>query len=790
MPVLCGAILLTGCSQTEGGFPEQSDVPVLKWTKEELDVQSAYQNSLVLDQQWENYGIGDPYIMKYNGVYYLYVSTPYGKTGIKAWSSENGFDWAYRGLLAEDQDATFTAYSPKVVYSNGTFYLYTTPNGNGLHVLTGTSPLGPFTDVTGRMHDSIDACIFIDDDGTWYLGHGHAGDGIEYHKMISPTELEMRAYYPGAVALGNGGNNWTETGEIFKRDNTYFMTYSGNHVANDSYRTLWASSDEVLSGYVAGERPLLTSTDGTLKGTGCGLVFTGADLMTDYVVYHNLINPNVGPIRALNIDRVTYNGQEMNAFGPTDFMQEKGRMPSKYDYLKTADHFTNLNSVSDGLGYVSAGKKAEFEYPAEKDYVAEMNYRAGGDAVIGASSEAIRLMVAADGTLKLRLKSETFTETVKGYVADALHNVKIDFRHDRLQIYIDGMRKFDLNTPSEGGKLSYTFTDDGMIGYTALSQDEEDISEVFMPYTGKIFAKDYAKEYSSSALTLVDGGRNGDALHVKSGEYARYRVNAGKEKTFNLSVTYRAKADGKLAAVAKDGRVEGGFAFASTDGKYVDGALGNVTLGEFYDLLTLSVLEGEADIYAFRLYPTEEIAQEVTVSTISDEGFTELDGKWTALSGRVKSYDLRNQEQANLIYGSKKWSDYEVHVKIAVDRGSIGKAGVLVRAANIAPNTGTKQQIFAYNDQSYYVYLDSNGNVGIDKHNYNSVNLVTENAFDKALDKVELSVLVKNNEIVVKVNGKTVLSYYDVENPYLTGKVGLHSESCTATYTEFSVKGV
>ncbi len=40
---------------------------------------SAYQNPLTVPNSWimngQNYGEGDPFILKFNGVYYLYVST-------------------------------------------------------------------------------------------------------------------------------------------------------------------------------------------------------------------------------------------------------------------------------------------------------------------------------------------------------------------------------------------------------------------------------------------------------------------------------------------------------------------------------------------------------------------------------------------------------------------------------------------------------------------------------------------------------------------------------------------
>lgn len=50
----------------------------------------AYNNPLDIPESWswnhgEFYGEGDPYILKDNGTYYLYVSTVDDKSGVKVW---------------------------------------------------------------------------------------------------------------------------------------------------------------------------------------------------------------------------------------------------------------------------------------------------------------------------------------------------------------------------------------------------------------------------------------------------------------------------------------------------------------------------------------------------------------------------------------------------------------------------------------------------------------------------------------------------------------------------------
>lgn len=57
---------------------------------------STYENPILTcqsDAAWPGYGFGDPFVMRHNVVYYLYVSTKDGSVGVKCWSSTNLVNW-------------------------------------------------------------------------------------------------------------------------------------------------------------------------------------------------------------------------------------------------------------------------------------------------------------------------------------------------------------------------------------------------------------------------------------------------------------------------------------------------------------------------------------------------------------------------------------------------------------------------------------------------------------------------------------------------------------------------
>ena len=114
---------------------------------------------------WPDYGVGDPFVMRWNGRYYLYCSTKDGRVGIQCWTTDDLVEWSHAGLCA-NEPRTMSAYAPEVVYYNGSFYMYTSPAGKGHYVLKSESPTGPFTIVTDNFGLSIDGDVFIDDDGS------------------------------------------------------------------------------------------------------------------------------------------------------------------------------------------------------------------------------------------------------------------------------------------------------------------------------------------------------------------------------------------------------------------------------------------------------------------------------------------------------------------------------------------------------------------------------------------------------------------------------------------------
>ena len=256
-------------------------------------------------------GIGDPDIIKFRGKYYLYSSNDNYSGGayserVLAWESTDLVNWTLRGVAA-DYAQGWLGWAPDVLYYNGQFYMITSgdtlaggrvadpwypaypPYYRDHVVLRSDSPTGPFTKIGDTLPGSIDGHLFLDDDGRAYFFWAAAG-GIRYRAVnIAPSGITVDPAQPErqlTSCVVNIVSNWTEAPMVWKRNGTYYLSYSGNDVGRDDYQvnvckgtslpTLTRQSNHVLS----------LDTTGNWVGAAHSTMLTGPDLVTAYNAYH------------------------------------------------------------------------------------------------------------------------------------------------------------------------------------------------------------------------------------------------------------------------------------------------------------------------------------------------------------------------------------------------------------------------------------------------------------------------------------------------------------------------
>ncbi|WP_123040472.1 carbohydrate-binding protein [Cohnella candidum] len=647
----------------------------------------AYKNPASLPDEWGQYGLGDPYVLKFNGTYYLYVSTRDTDIGVKVWSSPDLVNWSYGGLAATDP-VTKGAYAPEVVYWNGYFYMYTSPAGNGHYVLRSESPTGPFTVQTGNLGHSIDGDVFIDDDGKWYFYHA-GGSGILAAPMPTPTTIG------NDISTGASMNGWTEGSTLFKRDGKYYMTYTGNHVFSKGYRVDYAVSTNPLTGFVRDkDNPILISTEGPTVGLGHNTVVIGPNLDARYIIYHNLEGKGiVGPLRHMGMDRIVFNGDKMSVLGPTATDQPDPEMPDFEDRFNGAElspAWTNEDGASwridSGLLRMQAAGNSRLltTAAAGNSYTAEFNLHLADSSNIGDSRLGIVFSYKGDndfGTALLDPGSNSLQTQFRvngvdlGWVASSLpdgydytklHNIRVEKAGDTFKIYVDGMLKQTRSVMLGGGSIGYvTENAKANFGYVAFSNDVNGSSDfdAAKPVPGQVEAVHYLSggegvgyhdqtpgtigEYRGDG---VDTGKANDGTsHVtafEKGEWLQYRLNIAETGKYDIDLSYSDAALGSKVQLTLDGgQPLGEFELAEdTDAEnagWQTAQLNGVELPAGVHILKVAAVSGtiSLDKLTFHRHVDVPVLYD-NFDDGQDDGWQRYEGFWS-----VKS-DIAEEEQA------------------------------------------------------------------------------------------------------------------------------------------------
>ncbi len=377
----------------------------------------------------------DPYVMRYNGRYYLYATNP----DVRCWSSDDLLCWKAEGpAIGPEEFPGLVPFAPEVVYHNGAFYMYTSPSGLGHYVLKSTSPTGPFHRITGNLGHNIDGSVFIDDDGQWYF-YWADDEGIMCCRMSAPDT------FGEPINTGAFMHGWTEGPMVVKEGGLYYMTYTGNHYLSAGYRINAAVSQHPQGPYRDCENnPILVHTTGKNVGLGHSSTVLGPDLFTRYIVYHNL-NPD--RTRDLDLDVIELRGGRVQVAGPSRTEQPAPAAPSaRYD--PEADGFAQGWTVTDGSWeregecFVSRGdtfRCEKRELPHAEALELNLFSKAACYGVDLGEAE-LRFDAGENSVSLLGSRGEAMgrSELPEDYEHGALHCVLLRRRPGRLEIFLDG----------------------------------------------------------------------------------------------------------------------------------------------------------------------------------------------------------------------------------------------------------------------------------------------------------------------------------------------------------------
>ncbi len=190
---------------------------------------------------------------------------------------------------------------------------------NGTKVYVADSPLGPYEPIgnfklpNGESLIVADPMIFPDDDGRVYL---YYGCGIGIHGVeLDPNDLTQFLCEPKFFFAHNtkehlwermgadnedGSFSWVEGGWMFKRGDTYYLTYTAPNTEFPTYAMgAYKSKSPMGPWEYMQTSPFITKRHGTFKGAGHGSIAKGPNdtvwtFYTGVIAYATFVERFVG----------------------------------------------------------------------------------------------------------------------------------------------------------------------------------------------------------------------------------------------------------------------------------------------------------------------------------------------------------------------------------------------------------------------------------------------------------------------------------------------------------------
>lgn len=267
-----------------------------------------YCNPLADGQQ-----MADPHVIRVGDTYFLYATTH--TRGYDVYESQDLVHWENKGSAFDDPRRG--VWAPDVFHhrrGDGKFYLYYTDNLEGaarggmnkqIGVAVGDSPRGPFLDRAVLATNAIDAHLFQDDDGKFYLYYVDLAGGfkIRAQPMRDPvtkqdeTTVVIRPTEPWEMISGHV----TEGPFMLKRRDVYYLMFSGTGADSPNYGIGYATAKSPLGPFEKFTGNPIAQRGGKVLGPGHHCVTEGPDKKL-WLVYHQKWDEGINFKRFLAID--------------------------------------------------------------------------------------------------------------------------------------------------------------------------------------------------------------------------------------------------------------------------------------------------------------------------------------------------------------------------------------------------------------------------------------------------------------------------------------------------------
>jgi len=284
--------------QGEGGVGTYSNPVLVETHKIRRDRPERYTGIL---------GIGDPAVISHAGKYYLY---PTGDNhSYDVYISDDLVHWTRGPKVFRSSEPG--VWAPDVFFNkdDGRFYLYCTINGR-IGVAAADRPDEVFRYTGTLIENAIDAHLFRDDDGKYYLYYARYPD---FAIFVQPMESPVRKKgHP--VELISPSEAWemkdvpvTEAPWLVKHQGIYYLLYSGGSADSANYAIGYATARSPLGPFVKYRRnPIIHRGNGIFGPGHPSVIRDQAGKL--WLVYHQQRDKTRGWDRMICIDPLWFDG--------------------------------------------------------------------------------------------------------------------------------------------------------------------------------------------------------------------------------------------------------------------------------------------------------------------------------------------------------------------------------------------------------------------------------------------------------------------------------------------------
>lgn len=808
------AVMASGCSlfnkKSTNNEPEKEETPkvvsddLLKTTPE---LKEDYLNPVDLPIAHGSNEAADPFVYRFNGKYYLYMTT--GSGFVRCYVSSDLIHWAAStngpaaGVCYQSgtgNNIGNTPFAPEVIYYDGHFYMVTSPSGNGHYILVADSPEGPFKDISGNIGKSIDGSFFIDEDEQAYMFTAGGNSIVGYKLVLDPDGIEFEKNDGNDWMMAYAGTHlgaWNEGPYMLKRYGAYYLTHTGTHYLSPGYRVNYAyapkGSDVSKSSSFTHIDNLntLVATEDNFHALGHSSTVLGPDMDSYYIAYHSMRGSS--SFRYYNINRLSFNGGNMtiNEFGEQfnqtpsmpEFSVEDSSEMSKSGNIYFSDKEHKNDAFSCEFNVVGEGKMY-FGYESESNhgYLEFRNNKITLGQVKGGASKTIK-------TINL----------FKTFDTGVLHTFRINYGYGKAAIYFDTMEKaYDVECEFSKGKLGVD-ADFDEIQYCAFSNVGGGKSDSVEYNSKKILANAYDEERSilngtNSGVTLAAKGAtrivdNGMMTLSKEGDRATYLMRQNEAGEYNVALRIPSTMLGKKVGI----RLNNGEVKQIT----IPNNQPKVKNGDVY--LNITTMHLDYNEYWFSLV---NVGDEVSFYEIDFEPCYENEVYDFNLSSSYNSNNefiarntqnfsgnslLTNPETDAFGFMSKaKFYNPQVSVKFKLTGSfeAIGFFGLLANVNNYNNSTDLEANP-GYMEQGYMLKVE----VDCIKLVYVDFNYITDVAtFNTTVSsnvEHELGMEIENNHIVCCLDNTVIIDIY-ANVGRLSGQVGVLAYKVDSQISHFS----